>query len=60
MPVDEDFFNAEFYKFLNKLNRFLEEEQKQIIFFNYEKSGFVRIGLWNNKNLSGEHLIIKI
>lgn len=60
MQADESFFNAEFFKFVNKLNRFLAVSELSIINFKYEKSGFVEISIWDEKNKKGEVIFTNI
>jgi len=60
MPIDEDFLNAEFFKFVNKLNRFLKSEHQELLYFKYEKSGFVEIGIWNETSHTGNYIYTSI
>jgi hypothetical protein len=60
MPTDEEFFNAEFFKFVNKTNRFLKSEKEEIIYFKYEKSGFLEVGVWNESAQKGNFITTNI
>jgi hypothetical protein len=60
MPIDEDFINAEFFKFVGKINRFLKVSDKKLLYFNYEKSGFVEVGIWDEKNHHGTNFITNL
>jgi ribosomal protein L5 len=51
--LTEEFFEAEFYKFLTKFNRALMREEKELLHFSFQKSGFVNVGVWDKKNFSG-------
>jgi hypothetical protein len=52
--LTKDFFEAEFYKFVVKLNRILLSEDKEIINFSFHKSGFVDVSIFDKKNFSSE------
>jgi hypothetical protein len=60
MPIDESFFNAEFYKFVGKLNRMLSVGEKEILHFSFNRSGFVDIGCWDKKNLKSEFFSLNV
>jgi hypothetical protein len=60
MQADEEFINAEFFKFVNKLNRFLKSEGKRLIYFNFSNDGIVKVGIWNDENSKGNFLTTNI
>lgn len=60
MPIDEDFFNAEFYKFLGKINRMLAVSDKEVLHFSYSKPGFVEIAIWDSKANKADNFFVNI
>jgi hypothetical protein len=59
MPTEE-FFKAEFHKFIVKLNRMLAMEEKELLHFSFQKPGFVDVAFWDKKTFSSDSYEINI
>jgi hypothetical protein len=59
MPTEE-FFEAEFHKFIIKLNRILAMEEKELLHFSFQEPGFVDVAFWDKKTSSPDSYFLNI